>query len=182
MILDHGCKYLFQLAQSENSSISQLTLRTISTMMNALRKHLKLQQELFLIYTLDRLAPPVTKKPSHFGTSVTVPKGGLFSHRPRTPVPYSSNLQLVDETKVERGSITPNKPPVIPLCGGARDLLLETLSQISSHPGYLVELFGNYDCDINAENLFDKVLDLLTKVDANKNRLACSSLTAFLIF
>jgi hypothetical protein len=46
--------------------------------------------------------------------------------------------------------------------------LLETLSQISSHPGYLVELFSNYDCDINAENLFDKVLGLLTKVDAKK--------------
>jgi brefeldin A-resistance guanine nucleotide exchange factor 1 len=168
MILDHGCNYLFQLARSDDPSVFQLTHRTIYTMMNALRKHLKLQHELFLVYTLDRLAPPVMKKPSHLGTSVTVPKSGFFSYRPRTPGPHSPSLQLDDEIKVERDNTTQNKPPVIPVCDGARDLLLETLSQISSHPGYLVELFSNYDCDINAENLFDKVLDLLTKVDAKK--------------
>ncbi len=164
MILDHGCKYLFQLAQSENSSVFQLTLRTISTMMNAMRKYLKLQQELFLAYTLDRLAPPVTGKPSRLGTPV--PKSGFFSPRPGTPRSHSPSLELVADTENE--SPTPNKPSVIPARGGARDLLLETLSQISSHPGYLVELFSNYDCDINAENLFDRVLDLLTKVDAKR--------------
>jgi brefeldin A-resistance guanine nucleotide exchange factor 1 len=169
MILDHGCKYLFQLARSDDPSVFQLTHRTISTMMNALRKHLKLQQELFVIYTLDRLAPPVSKKPSHLGTSVTVPKSGFFSHRPRTSGPHSPSPQPVDETKVERGNTTQNKPPIMLVCDGARDLSLETLSQISSHPGYLVELFSNYDCDIHAENLFDKVLGLLTKVDAKKN-------------
>jgi brefeldin A-resistance guanine nucleotide exchange factor 1 len=122
MIIDHGCKYLFQLAQSENPSVFQLTLRAISTMMNTMRRHLKLQQELFLAYTLDRLAP----------------------------------------------SPTPNKPSVIPARGNARDLLLDVLSQISSHPSFLVELFSNYDCDINAENLFDRVIDLLTKVHSHK--------------
>lgn len=166
MILDHGCKYLFQLAQSENSSVFQLTLRTISTMMNALRKHLKLQQELFLAYTLDRLAPPMTGKPSRLGTPV--PKSGFFSPRPGTPRSHSPSLERVDETEVDKGSPIPNRPSVIPARGGARDLLLETLSQISSHPGYLVELFSNYDCDINAENLFDRVLELLTKVDAKR--------------
>ncbi|KAI9446656.1 Sec7-like domain is implicated in guanine nucleotide exchange function [Lactarius indigo] len=159
MIRDHGCKYLFQLAQSDNSSVFQLTLRTISTMMNAMRKYLKLQQELFLAYTLDRLAPPVTGKLSRLGTPV--PKSGFFSPRPGTPKSHSPSLELVAETENE--SPTPNKPSVVPARGGARDLLLETLSQISSHPGYLVELFSNYDCDINAENLFDRVLDLLTK-------------------
>jgi brefeldin A-resistance guanine nucleotide exchange factor 1 len=166
VILDHGCKYLFQLAQSDDSSIFQLTHRTISTMINAMRKHLKLQQELFHVYTLDRLAPPVTGKPSRRG--MPVPEGGFFSHRPRTSGSHSPNLDLVDETEVEEGSPTSNKPSVIPVRGEARELLLETLSQISSHPGYLVELFSNYDCDINAENLFDKVLNLLTKVDAKK--------------
>ncbi|KAH9048480.1 Sec7-like domain is implicated in guanine nucleotide exchange function [Lactarius hengduanensis] len=159
MILDHGCKYLFQLAQSDNSSVFQLTLRTISTMMNAMRKYLKLQQELFLAYTLDRLAPPVTGKPSRLGTPV--PKSGFFSPRPGTPRSHSPSLELVAETETD--SPTPNKPSVVPARGGARDLLLETFGQISSHPGYLVELFSNYDCDINAENLFDRVLELLTK-------------------
>jgi brefeldin A-resistance guanine nucleotide exchange factor 1 len=162
MILDHGCKYLFQLAQSENPSVFQLTLRTISTMMNTMRKYLKLQQELFLAYTLDRLAPPVTGKPSRLGTPVQ--KSGLFSPRPNSPASHSSSLELPDEADVEKGSPTPNKPSVIPVRGSSRDLLLDVLSQISSHPSFLAELFSNYDCDINAENLFERVIDLLTKV------------------
>ncbi len=162
MILDHGCKYLFQLAQSDNSSIFQLTLRTISTMINSVRRYLKLQQELFLAYTLDRLAPPVTGKPSRLGTPV--PKSGLFSPRPSSPGSHASSLELLEEADIENGSPTPNKPSVIPASGGARDLLLDVLSQISSHPSFLVELFSNYDCDTNAENLFDRMIDLLTKV------------------
>jgi golgi-specific brefeldin A-resistance guanine nucleotide exchange factor 1 len=161
MILDHGCKYLFQLAQSDNSSVFQLTLRTISIMMNTMRKHLKLQQELFLTYALDRLAPPAMGKPSRLGTPVQ--RSGLFS--PRSSRVTSPALELLDEADMERGSPTPNRPSVIPALGNTRDLLLEVLSQISSHPSFLVDLFSNYDCDINAENLFDRVIDLLTKVD-----------------
>ena len=166
MILDHGCKYLFQLARSDNSSVFQLTHRTISTTMNALRKHLKLQQELFLVYTLDRLAHPVTRMPSNLGR--LTPRSGFISHRPRASGSHSPTVQLFGEIEVEKGTPTPNKPSVIPVCGEERDSLLETLSQISSNPGYLVELYSNYDCDINAENLSDKVLGLLTKVDAKK--------------
>ena len=163
MILDHGCKYLFQLAQSENSSVFQLTLRTISIMMNTVRKHLKLQQELFLTYALDRLAPPAMGKPSRLGTPVQ--RSGLFSPRTGTSRATSPALELLNEADAERGSPTPNRPSVIPALGSTRDLLLEVLSQISSHPSFLVDLFSNYDCDINAENLFDRVIDSLTKVD-----------------
>jgi golgi-specific brefeldin A-resistance guanine nucleotide exchange factor 1 len=166
MILDHGCKYLFQLAQSENPSVFHLTLRTISTMMNTMRRHLKLQQELFLAYTLDRLAPPVTGKTSRLGTPVH--RSGLFSSRPSSPSSHASSLEVLDEADVEKGSPTPNRPSVIPARGSARDLLLDVLSQISSHPSFLVELFSNYDCDINAENLFERVVDLLTKVRPHK--------------
>jgi brefeldin A-resistance guanine nucleotide exchange factor 1 len=166
MILDHGCKYLFQLAQSDNPSIFQLTLRTISTMMNSMRRYLKLQQELFLAYTLDRLAPPVTGKPSRLGTPV--PRSGLFSPRSSSPGSHTSSLELPEEADVEKGSPTPNRPSVVPASGNARDLLLDVLSQISSHPSFLVELFSNYDCDINAENLFDRIIDLLTKVHSYK--------------
>jgi brefeldin A-resistance guanine nucleotide exchange factor 1 len=173
MVLDHGCKYLFQLAQSENPSVFHLTLRTISTMMNTMRRHLKLQQELFLAYTLDRLAPPVTGKPSRLGTPVH--RSGLFSPRPSSPSSHTSSLELLDEADVEKGSPTPNKPSVIPARGSARDLLLDVLSQISGHPSFLVELFSNYDCDINAENLFERVVDVLTKVHpATTSLIPCS--------
>ena len=135
-------------------------------MMNSMRRYMKLQQELFLAYTLDRLAPPVTGKSSRLGTPV--PRSGLFSPRSSSPGSHTSSLELLEETDVEKGSPTPNKPSVIPASGNARDLLLDVLSQISNHPGFLVELFSNYDCDINAESLFDRIIDLLTKVHSHK--------------
>jgi golgi-specific brefeldin A-resistance guanine nucleotide exchange factor 1 len=128
-----------------------------------MRKHLKLQQELFLAYTLDRLAPPAMGKPSRLGTPVQ--RSGLLSPRTGTPRTQSPSPEPLGDVDVEKDSPTPNRPLVIPARGSTRDLLLEVLSQISSHPSFLVELFSNYDCDINAENLFDRVIDSLTKVD-----------------
>ncbi|KAI0064698.1 Sec7-domain-containing protein [Artomyces pyxidatus] len=162
MVLDHGCKYLFQLARSDNPSVIHLALRTISTMLTTMRKHLKLQQELFLAFTLDRLAPPMTGKPIRFGTPT--PRAGPFSPRPGTPNHASPKLEpSPDEGELEKGSPAPNRPTVLPARGETRDLLLETLSLISPHPSFMVELFTNYDCDINAENLFERLVDLLSK-------------------
>lgn len=162
MIIDHGCKYLFQLARSENPSILHLALRTIATMMNTMRKYLKLQQELFLSFTLDRLAPPAAGKFPKLGTPLT--KGGSFSPRIGTPRTFSPLLEPVDDSEVEKGSPTPNRPSALPARGETRELLLETLCQISRHPGFMVELFVNYDCDSNSENLFERLIDMLTKV------------------
>ena len=167
LVVDHGCKYLFQLARSENSAILQLALRTISTMMNTTRKHLKLQQELLLAFTTDRLGPPITsnKGGSRYGTPNT--KGAPFSPRPGTPQTASPLLEPTPEDEIEKGSPAPNKTHALPAKGEIRDLLLEMLSQISRHPSFMVDLFTNYDCDINSENLFERLIDLLTKVEAN---------------
>ena len=77
----------------------------------------------------------------------------------------ATNKNLEDE--IEKGSPAPNKTHALPAKGEIRDLLLEMLSQISRHPSFMVDLFTNYDCDINSENLFERLIDLLTKVEAN---------------
>ncbi|KAI6036851.1 hypothetical protein BKA83DRAFT_4168243, partial [Pisolithus microcarpus] len=89
LIVDHGCRHLFQLARSDNPSMLQAALRTIATLFETMRPYLKLQQELFL----------------------------NFHHR----------------------------------------------SQISRHPWFMVDLYTNYDCDINCDNLFERLIDFLTK-------------------
>jgi brefeldin A-resistance guanine nucleotide exchange factor 1 len=135
-----------------------LALRTISTVFETTRKHLKLQQELFLAFTIDRLAPPVITTP-HLN------KKGTFSPRPTTP--GSSTPTLVSEADLDtgRGSPAPPRhPKVSPARGETRDLILETLSQISRHSSFMVDLYTNYDCDINCENLFERLVDFLTKV------------------
>lgn len=158
LVLDPGCKFLFQLARSENTAVLHLALRTISTVFETMRTHLKLQQELFLAFTIDRLAPPVVATPN-------LNKKGQFSPRPGTPA--SSTPTLVSDVDPETGRESPvpsRHPKVAPARGETRDLILETLSQISRHPSFMVDLYTNYDCDINCENLFERLIDFLTKV------------------
>lgn len=159
LIIDHGCKYLFQLARSDNPAVLQGALRTISSLFETLRPHLKLQQELFLAFSIDRLAAPPLLRPS------TTKKHQTGSPRPGTSAASTPTLGPVDtELDLEKGSPVPSRPPVQPARGDTRDLMLETLSQVSRHPSFMVDLYANYDCDINCENLFERLIEFLTKV------------------
>lgn len=165
LIVDPGCKFLFQLARSENISVLHSALRTISTVFDTMVQHLKLQQELFMAFTIDRLAPPApanAAKSQHI-TGAPSKKGGYGSPRPGTPsTPALGPVEAEQDS--EKGAATPTRILTAPARGETRDLVLETLSQISRHPSFMVNLYTNYDCDINCENLFEKLVDFLTKV------------------
>lgn len=126
--------------------------------MNTMRKHLKLQQELLLSFTIDRLAPPV---PDRLAARYKVPARKGSGRLSNTASP---KLEPTPDSDLEKGSSLPNKPHALPAKGETRDVLLEMLSQISRDPNFMVDLFTNYDCDINSENLFERLIDLLTKV------------------
>lgn len=159
LLLDHGCKYLFQLARSDNPTILTLSLRTISTMFETMRPHLKLQQELFLAFTVDRLAPPLPTKAFNTG------RKGVTSPQVGTPANASPRLGPADaKTDSQLSAPTTPRPTVVPARGQTRELMLETLSQISRHPSFMVDLYVNYDCDQNCENMFERLVDFLTKV------------------
>ncbi|KZT26496.1 Sec7-domain-containing protein [Neolentinus lepideus HHB14362 ss-1] len=157
LILSDGCKYLFQLARSDNPSVLHLALRTISTMFNTMRRRMKLQQELFLAFVMDRLAPPVTNK-SAASLDPSAKKG---SPHPGTPALLSPRLG--SEPDREKGSPLPPRLLVNPARGETRELMLEILAQISRHPSFAVDLYTNYDCDINCEDMFERLVDFLTK-------------------
>lgn len=162
LVLDSGCKFLFQLARSDNTHVLHSALRTISTVFDTMRKHLKLQQELFLAFTIDRLAPPSENK-NQYSVSNSRKRAYPVSPRPgtpATPTPGPADLQSESEKRTE----TPPRLLVSPARGETRDLILETLSQISRHPSFMVDLYTNYDCDIDCENLFERLVDFLTKV------------------
>lgn len=161
LVLDHGCKYLFQLARSDNPAVLQGALRTISSLFETMRPHLKLQQELYLAFSIDRLATPPLLR------SNTTKKHQTNSPRPGTSAASTPTFGPVDtELELEKGSLVPSRPPVQPARGDTRDLILETLSQISRHPSFMVDLYTNYDCDINCENLFERLIEFLTKVSS----------------
>nr|GAT51097.1 predicted protein [Mycena chlorophos] len=155
LIRDSGCKFLFQLARSDNPAVLHAGLRAISTVFDTMRQHLKLQQELYLAFTIDRLAPPPLppgKRP------INAPNAA--SPRPGTPVPSTPVLGPPEQ---DSGAATPTRVLVPPARGETRDMVLETLSQIAQHPSFMVDLYINYDCDINCENLFERLVDFLTK-------------------
>lgn len=156
LILDHGCKYLFQLARSDNSAVLQGALRAISSLFETMRPYLKLQQELYLAFSIDRLETPPLMRTKRNQTS---------SPHPGTSATSTPTLGPVDmELELEKGSPVPSRPPVQPARGDTRDLMLEILCQISRHPSFMVDLYTNYDCDINCENLFERLIEFLTKV------------------
>lgn len=154
LVFDHGCKYLFQLARSDNPPVLQTTLRTISTMFETMRKDLKLQQELFLAFTIDRLAPP------ELGGKPPVRPGA--PPRPGTPM-ATPRLGAIADAELDKAPSTP-RILAAPARGDTRELLLETLSLISRHPSFMVDLYVNYDCDMNCEDMFERLIDFATKV------------------
>ncbi|KDR81436.1 hypothetical protein GALMADRAFT_239340 [Galerina marginata CBS 339.88] len=165
IVIDPGCKFLFQLARSENNLVLHWALRTISTILDTMRKHLKLQQELFLTFTIDRLAPPTVNHPkgSTPGLSSTKSRPYSPSQRPGTPAANSPLLVPSDKSDSESTTSSPSRLLVPPARGETRDLILETLSHVAGHPSFMVDLYTNYDCDINCENIFERLVDFLTK-------------------
>jgi golgi-specific brefeldin A-resistance guanine nucleotide exchange factor 1 len=157
LILDPGCKFLFQLARSENMAVLQNALRTIATLFETMRPHLKMQQELFLAFTIDRLAPPAPLN------NKTLRVGTTASPRPGSPASGAAPSPSEAKTEEESGPV-PSRPLVAPARGETREILLETLSHIARHSSFMVDLYTNYDCDINCENLFERLIDFLTKV------------------
>ncbi|THH32990.1 hypothetical protein EUX98_g1179 [Antrodiella citrinella] len=137
----------------------QTTLRTISTMFETMRPRLKLQQELFLAFTIDRLAPPPTVQKPQFGLGLK----GVASPRPGTPTVTTPKLGPVNpDLDLEKGPSTP-RLQVAPARGDTRELLLETLSLISRQPSFMVDLYSNYDSDMNCENMFERLIDFAAR-------------------
>ncbi|KAF8577240.1 Sec7-domain-containing protein [Ramaria rubella] len=160
IIFDHGCKYLFQLARSENPTVLYLSLRVISTLFDTLRPHLKLQQELFLAFTMDRLAPPVPAGKPQLQLSAASPRAGSSP----ASYPISPNLSSLEDIDSELGSQTPHlRSTVAPARGETRELMLEMLSSLSSAPSFMVDLWSNYDSDFNCEDLFERLIGFLTR-------------------
>jgi brefeldin A-resistance guanine nucleotide exchange factor 1 len=168
LILDPGCKFLFQLARSDNAAVLYSSLRAIATVLDTMRKHLKLQQELFLAFTIGRLASPLSGYPR--GQPNPLSRSGrkdVYSGSPRPATPKLNTESIDPETEPEKSITGPSRVLVAPARGETRNLILETLTQISRHSSFMVDLYANYDCDINCENIFERLVDFLTKVFIN---------------
>lgn len=175
LMQDTACKHLFTLARGDDIIPLSLSLRALSTMFETMREHLKLQHELFLNYLMDRLAPtfPLALEPWNERTIDTVAKRALAAeatNRTGALDPNASSAQLQPPPPP-----APPAPPLpktserAPATGEARELYLETFALLfrnydAERSGeYLVDLYLNYDCYTDCDNMYERVLHFLCR-------------------
>ncbi|CAI2169955.1 2331_t:CDS:10 [Funneliformis geosporum] len=146
LAVDELCRFLFQLARTDNMTLLSLALRVISTVFGTLRPYLKLQQELYLSFLIERLTPPASNLRSLGNSSGDSPH---LSGSSTPSIVRERNLRATGETSVATGEI--------------RELLLESLGQFARDPSFMVDLWVNYDCNIDCGDLFEDIIKFLSK-------------------
>lgn len=156
---DDLCRHLFQLVRSDNMTLLNESLRVAGTLLRTCRGVLKLQQELFLSYLVACLHPRV-EIPTEPGIDPAlyegIPEAPKLVRPPTssssgrsTPVPVKDRQKL----GMEGGSRKPD----------AREAMVESLGTLSRIPTYLVELFVNYDCEVDRADLCEDMVGLLAR-------------------
>lgn len=157
---DRLCRHLFQLVRSDNMAILHESLIVAGTLLSTCRGVLKLQQELFLSYLVACLHPRVEIPrepgidPSLYSgvpqapTLVKPPPSQSNSGR-STPVPVKDRQKL----GMEGGSRKPD----------AREAMVESVGALARIPSFMVELYVNYDCEIDRFNLCEDMVGLLSR-------------------
>ena len=155
---DDLCRYLFQLIRTDSTQLLNESLRVAGTLLATCRGVLKLQQELFLSYLVECLHPQVEIPeepgidPKLYGGVPKTPKlvrPATANSGRSTPVPIKERHQLgMDGTS--------RKPD-------AREAMIESIGALSRIPGFLAELYVNYDCEVDRNDLCEDLIGLLSR-------------------
>ena len=160
LVEDDLCRHIFQLVKTEDMVLLNSSLRVAGTLLTTCRKLLKLQQETFLSYLVACLHPKVDIPqepgidPSLYEGVPQAPK--LVKPAPSqpssgrsTPVPVKDRRQL----GLEGGQRRPE----------AREAMVETIGTLVRLPAFMAELFVNYDCDVDRQDLCEDMVGLLSR-------------------
>lgn len=160
LLADRACRHLFLLARTEAPALRFAALKAIAVLFEVARGSLKLQRELFLSFLVARLEPigPVNDgKQGKQGLGTDTPSGA----RPGTPSPAPPRTPALGTPKA--GAVAGGVDPAL------RELMLETLVLLSREPSFMVDLWANYDCDVNCEDVFERLIGFLTQVSRANN-------------
>ncbi|KAL8818108.1 MAG: hypothetical protein Q9223_003184 [Gallowayella weberi] len=157
---DDLCRHLFQLVRSDNMTLLNGSLRVAGTLLHTCRGVLKLQQELFLSYLVACLHPRIEIPPEPGidralyegipdAPKLVRPATSSNNSGRSTPVPVKDRQKL----GMEGGSRKPD----------AREAMVESIGALSRLPSYLVELFVNYDCEVDRADLCEDMVGLLAR-------------------
>lgn len=157
---DRLCCYLFQLVRSDNMAVLQESLIVTGTLLATCRGVLKLQQELYLSYLVACLHPTV-QIPREPGIDPSLYVGIPETPKVVKPPPSQSGsgratpVSVKDRQKLglEGGARKPD----------ARQAMVETIGVLSRMPTFVVELFVNYDCDVDRSDICEDMIGLLSR-------------------
>ncbi|KAI8142216.1 hypothetical protein BJV82DRAFT_615987 [Fennellomyces sp. T-0311] len=158
LVADEFCKYLFQLAKTDAMPLLTLTLRVISTVIDTMRPHLKLQQELFLFFLIERLGA------GSRSMKIDVDEDGAVTIVTGKDTVEGRNIK--GHVEVRSASPRPGKnygADYAVVTPEVRELLLECLLQCARIPTFMVDLWFNYDCDLSCGDLFEEIIQFLSK-------------------
>jgi golgi-specific brefeldin A-resistance guanine nucleotide exchange factor 1 len=157
---DRLCRHLFQLVRSDNMALLHESLIVAGTLLATCRNVLKLQQELFLSYMVACLHPRV-EIPREPGIDPSLYAGVPQAPKLVKPPPSQSSsgrstpVSIKDRQKLgmEGGSRKPD----------AREAMVESVGALARIPSFMVELYVNYDCDVDRSDLCEDMVGLLSR-------------------
>ena len=160
LVQDDLCRHLFQLVRSDNMVLLNSSLRVAGTLLATCRQLLKLQQELFLSYLVACLHPRVDI-PQEPGIDPSLYEGVPQAPKLVRPAPSqpssgrSTPVPIKDRQKLglEGGTRRPE----------AREAMVESIGTLVRMPGFMVELFLNYDCEVDRQDLCEDMVGLLSR-------------------
>lgn len=138
LIEDSACRYLFQLANTEHNVLVAHSLRVLTVLFDHLSMHLKMQQELLLLFFVQQLRPTQPWADAPWAND-THPEG---------PAPLTSFHACAT--------------------GEMRELFIEALyNHLAVDGGSSVDpfvaLWRNYDCDMDCADLYEYVTRFLCR-------------------
>lgn len=171
LVTDDFCKYVFQLAKTDSIPLLSLSLRVISTVFDTLRPYMKLQQELFIFFLIERLSPQtgnkgITVNVDEEGNTTFVSSRGDLEQMSNTVDVRSAspNMFLGKSTDYPRQNKNYSSSEQLAITAEVRELLLESLLQFARMPTFMIDLWYNYDCDLTCGDLFEELIQFLSKV------------------
>ncbi|GAA5978631.1 hypothetical protein JCM5350_002459 [Sporobolomyces pararoseus] len=155
MVADHLCKHLFQLARSDHPQLLSFSLRVVTNIFDTMRPHLKLQQELFLSFLLDRLIlpPSITPGTRKADVETALDRSTWLKDEGEDRRPSSASTASRErERDREKGP-----------SAETRELMLEIISHFARGKYSMVDLWVNYDCNVEGEDLFERLIKFLSR-------------------
>jgi len=170
MVSDDLCKNLFQLVRSDNIGILSASLRCMTNLLDTMRPYLKIHLELLLSYLMDRLRPHPTLTihkltNGHTGTTAEFEEqldNITWKHQDGIngiPQPTATGSSLPNSSR----SHTMASRQAMVATGEGRQLMLEYLAHFSRVSDFMANLWANFDCNVDCEDIFERLIRFLAR-------------------